>query len=95
MERIAQAIGVSQPPELFEALIAKATFKSMKANAHLRAPGAVGGLFAAPSVFFHSGTGQKWKGKLTETEIGQYNTRMTELLETDDIYYLETGVHSA
>lgn len=91
MGRIAQAIGVSHAPDIFEALVAKATFKSMKANAHLSAPGAVGGLFKDPTVFFHSGKGQKWKGKLSDTEVGRYNERIAELLDGDAIHYLETG----
>ncbi len=91
MERIAQAIGASPKPELFAVLVAKATFKSMKANAHLTAPGAAGGLFKDPSVFFHSGTGQKWKGKLNESEIDLYNKRIAELLNSDDVSYIETG----
>jgi aryl sulfotransferase len=91
MEHVAQAIGVSHNDALFETLVSKATFKSMKANALLSAPGAAGGLFKDPSVFFHSGTGQKWKGKLSETEIGHYRTKISELLDSDDVDYIETG----
>ena len=91
MDRVGTAIGVSHPPALFDALVAKATFKSMKENAALSAPGAVGGLFKDPSVFFHSGKGQKWKGKLSDAEVERYNIKIAELLDIDDISYIETG----
>lgn len=92
MQRVATAIGVSHPPELFEKLVAKATFKSMKANAHLTAPGVKGGLFKDPSSFFNSGKGRKWEGKLNAIQIADYNARIATLLGARDLRYLELGL---
>ncbi len=92
MQRVAAAIGVSHPPELFEKLVAKATFKSMKENAVRTAPGAVGGLYKDPSAFFESGTSRKWEGKLNAIQLAAYDTRIAGLLSAEDIRYLEAGL---
>ena len=92
MQRVAAAIGVSHPPELFEKLVAKATFKSMKANALLTAPGVKGGLYKNPSSFFNSGKGRKWEGKLNKAQIADYNARIATLLGDEDVRYLEFGL---
>lgn len=91
MQRVADAIGVSHPSDLFERLVAKATFKSMKENAHVTAPGAAGGIWDDPSTFFNSGQGRKWEGKLNEAQIGEYAARIAALLSVEDVRYLETG----
>lgn len=91
MQRVAAAIGASHPPELFDKLVAKATFKSMKANAVRTAPGVAGGLYKDPSAFFNSGTGRKWAGKLNEVQIANYNARIAALLSVEDVRYLEVG----
>ena len=91
MQRVAKAIGVSHSQKLFERLVVKATFKSMKANAVLTAPGVKGGLYKDPSSFFHSGKGRKWEGKLNDEQIAQYNATMATLLNADDVRYLEAG----
>ncbi len=94
MQRVAAAIGVSHPREVFEALVLAATFKSMKANAALTAPGAKGGLYKDndPSVFFNSGKGRKWEGKLDAAQIGAYDRKIATLLDPADVRYLETGL---
>ena len=89
MQRVAAAIGISHPTELFDRLVAKATFKSMKANAAHTAPGAAGGLWKDPSGFFNSGKGRKWEGKLNELQIADYNARIATLLSPEDVRYLE------
>ncbi len=92
MQRVATAIGASHPPELFAKLVFKATFKSMKANALLAAPGVKGGLFKDPSSFFYSGKGRKWEGKLNVQQIANYNAKMATLLNVKDVRYLEAGI---
>ena len=92
MQRVAAAIGVSHPPELFDKLVAKATFKSMKSNALLTAPGIAGGLYKDPSAFFNSGKGRKWEGKLNAVQLADYNARIATLLSIEDVRYLETGL---
>ena len=91
MQRVADAIGVSHPPQLFDRLVAKATFKSMKANAAFTAPGAKGGLFENPSVFFNSGVGRKWEGKLSAGEVARYDAKIATMLRATDVRLLETG----
>ena len=92
MQRVASAIGVSHSPDLFEKLVSKATFKSMKANAHLTAPGSKGGLYKDPSSFFNSGKGRKWEGKLDEHQIAAYNAKIASMLSVEDVRYLERGL---
>ncbi len=92
MQRVAAAIGASHPPELFDKLVAKATFKSMKSNAVLTAPGGAGGLYKDPSAFFNSGKGRKWEGKLNEAQITDYNAKIATFLNVKDVRYLETGL---
>lgn len=92
MHRVASAIGVSHPPELFGKLVEKATFKSMKANAELTAPGAIGGLYNDPSAFFNSGKGRKWEGKLDAVQLTAYDAKIASILNGADVRYLETGV---
>lgn len=94
MERVASAIGVSHPPELFEKLVEKATFKSMKKNAARTAPGAVGGLYKDPGAFFNSGKGRKWERKLDAHQLAAYDAKIASMLDVADIRYLETGVRS-
>lgn len=92
MQRVATAIGVSHPPEIFEKLVGKATFKSMKANALRTAPGVKGGLYKDPSAFFNSGQGRKWESKLNDAQIADYNAKIAALLSAEDIRYLEAGL---
>lgn len=92
MQRVAAAIDASHPPDVFEKLVAKATFTSMKANALRTAPGVKGGLYKDPSAFFYSGKGRKWESKLNEAHIAAYNTKIATLLSADDVRYLETGL---
>jgi aryl sulfotransferase len=91
MQRVADAIGVSHPPELFGELVAEATFKSMKANALTTAPGAKGGLYRDPGSFFNSGKGRKWDGMLDATQIADYYAAIATLLNAEEQRYLERG----
>lgn len=91
MQRIARALDITYPAALFAQLVEKATFKSMKANVTLTAPGVKGGLYKDPGAFFHSGQGRKWEGILDDAQIARYNARMAELLAPEDVRYLETG----
>jgi len=93
MMRVAAAIGISHPPDLFDKLVAKATFKSMKSNALLTAPGNAGGLYKDPFAFFNSGKGRKWQGKLNEAQLADYKKKIATLLTVEDIRYLETGLN--
>lgn len=92
MQRVAIAIGAPHSPELFKKLVVKATFRSMKANALLSAPGVKGGLYKNPRSFFYSGKGKKWESKLSEQQIAKYNTKISTLLNAKDVRYLETGM---
>ncbi|MEP3944450.1 sulfotransferase domain-containing protein [Ascidiaceihabitans sp.] len=91
MRRIAKALNISHPDALFDALVEKATFKSMKANALKTAPGAKGGLYKDPNAFFNSGQGRKWDGILDAHQLARYRRRVANLLAPDDVIYLETG----
>lgn len=61
MQRVARAIGLTYQADVFDRLVEKATFKSMKANAAVTAPGGKSGLYKDPSAFFKSGTSRKWE----------------------------------
>lgn len=91
MTRVADAIGVSHPPAVFEQLVDAASFSSMKANAHRTAPGAKGGLYKDPSAFFNSGSSRKWEDKLNAAQIAAYEAKIATLLSPQNVLYLETG----
>ncbi|MEP2718692.1 sulfotransferase domain-containing protein [Pseudophaeobacter sp.] len=91
MARVAKAIGVSHAPDLFDRLVAKASFKAMKSEALMRAPGATRGLYKDPSAFFNSGQSGQWQGWLNAGQIADYNAKIATLLSPEDRHYLETG----
>eukprot|EP01084_Bolivina_argentea_P055565 101836_1 len=41
--------------------------------------------------FFHKGTNERWKGKLTDDQINQYKILAARYLDDDGIKWLETG----
>ncbi len=91
MSAIADAIGVTHPPELMSRLADAATFGAMKKNAEQHAPEVDDGYWKDKRNFFHSGTSGKWVGRLSNEQISAYDARMNALLSADERRWLEWG----
>ena len=74
-------------PDLVEGV----TFKSMKANAGVMAPGATAGLWKDTSNFFHKGTNRRWEGVLSDDQIRRYRELAKSKLDPDLEVWLEHG----
>jgi len=91
MARFADVLGVSVAADLMARLVEAATFDTMKAKAEVNAPEVEDGYWKDKRQFFHSGTSQKWIGRLSEVQIAGYNARMAALLSPKDRAWLEWG----
>lgn len=89
--RVAGLLGISPPAALMEALIQSATFDNMKAHAARYAPGGGTGFMKKDSDFFHSASGGKWIGKLSDAELAAYDDMMDAHLGPQDRAWLEHG----
>lgn len=89
--RLADLLGISNPPHIMEQLVRAATFDNMKANAERYAPSGGKGFMKSDSDFFHSGTSGKWDGKLTAAELAAYDAMMDAHLTPRDRAWLEFG----
>ncbi len=89
--RIAAHVGIDHPPELMAAVVNAATFESMKANAHRFTPSAGQDFWHREEGFFDSATSRKWEGQLTAEDLAAYESRMSDLLTSQERYWLEWG----
>ncbi len=93
--RVAGLLGISHPAALMEALIQAATFDNMKAHAARYAPGGGTGFMKKDSDFFHSASGGKWIGKLSDAELAAYDSMMDAHLGPQDRAWLEHGAQGS
>lgn len=91
MARVARALGIAHPPKLMAELVAAADFDSMKKNAEKNAPEVGDGYWKDKAGFFHSGSSDKWVGRLSERQIAAYDARMATLLSPEERRWLERG----
>ena len=89
--KLADVMGISHSPSVMDDLIRAATFDNMKTNAEMFAPSGGKGFFTSDSEFFQSGTSVKWVGKLTKSQIAQYDAAMDLALEPAARAWLEHG----
>ena len=91
MRRIAKYLEIEIDEAVWPALVDKATFKTMKANAESVVFGGGNFLTGGAQRFLHKGTNGRWKGVLTEDELNQYDKVATERLSPDSKRWLEFG----
>lgn len=88
----AHAIGIYCTEELSQDIAKAGAFGAMKEVTRLNSSTGDGaGAFSDETKFFDSGTSGKWHGRLTETEVNAYRSRMAESLKAEDVAWLETG----
>jgi aryl sulfotransferase len=95
MARVARHIGISHPPDVMAALVAAATFDSMKSNADRFAPSAGRDFWRSDAAFFDSATSSKWEGKLSDADLAAYDARMSSMLTPEERQWLEWGGQGA
>lgn len=89
--RLAAHTGLTQPPEVMAAIVAGATFDSMKANAARFAPSAGQGFWRSDAGFFDSARSNKWDGVLTGDDLAAYAAKVDALLTPAERRWLEWG----
>jgi hypothetical protein len=67
------------------------TFKSMKANAEIMAPGGSQGIWKDTCKFFHKGTNKRWQGMLTDEQVAAYDALAQRQLGKELALWLEFG----
>jgi aryl sulfotransferase len=91
MRIIADFLGIDVPETLWPTLVDKATFKTMKANAENVVPAGGDFLVGGAKRFLNKGTNGRWKGVLTEEELGQYEDAVANQLSPECKHWLEVG----
>lgn len=89
--KVAALLDISHSDDVMEHLVQAATFDNMKANAERYAPSGGKGFMKSDSDFFHSGTNEKWRGKLTDAELAAYDAVMDTELTPEERDWLENG----
>jgi hypothetical protein len=87
MRKLAQALNVSVPEEVWPTLVKAATFDSMKSRADRLAPNA-GGVLKDTAAFFHRGASDAGRESLTDDELARYQERTRRLAPPDLLEWL-------
>ncbi len=92
MHRIADFLGIEVPEALWDDVVHRCTFESMRENGEKVGPfdmmfegGAKGFLF--------KGTNGRWRDVLTSDQVAAYEKRARECLPTEAVQWLEQGRH--
>jgi aryl sulfotransferase len=92
MRRIAKFLGIEVPEALWDDVVDRCTFESMRENGEKVGPfdmmfegGAKGFLF--------KGTNGRWRDVLTSDQVAAYEKRARECLLTEAVQWLEQGRH--
>ena len=94
MRRIAGRLGITVPTETWPALVAAASFDSMRSRADLLAPDARTGIWRAAEGFFHSGSGGHWRSFFDEAAQQRYDARIASIAEPEIIAWAHFGESS-
>jgi aryl sulfotransferase len=90
MRRISAFLGAAVPEGLWESVVERCTFESMRARGNEIAPFEF--VFeGGTESFLYKGTNGRWRDVLTEDELSQYHRRVSELLPVDAAQWLEHG----
>ena len=63
----------------------------MKKNAEQYAPESGTGMWKTESSFFANGSSRQWEGKLSESELEEFDARVRELVPADAIGWFLDG----
>ncbi len=91
--RLAAMLGLEIDEDTLDAIAESMRFKSMQANARAKPDQTTqrSATFKDPAAFFDSASSQKWEGKLTESDIAAFHSRLAELLPEDDARWIQSG----
>lgn len=91
IERLASILGIRHAPDVMARIVEGARFDAMQDNAKRYADPRRAKVFTDPAAFFASGTSEKWKGQLNASELERYRARLSGLLATPDVDWIENG----
>jgi aryl sulfotransferase len=91
MRLIAHYLDIEIDEAIWPALVDKATFKTMKANAENVVFGSGDFLVGGAQRFLHKGTNGRWKGVLTNEELDLYEKTAADRLSPESKQWLEFG----
>lgn len=88
---IASILGIELTDDRFEAICESVSFDKMKGIATFFTP-TLGRLkYKKDDLFFNSGKNEQWRSILEGSNVEQYNQRINELLEPEQIQWIENG----
>ena len=88
------ALGYTYSDAQLAAFADAANFESMKNNAVQYAPESGTGMWKAESNFFANGSSRQWEGKLTESELAEFDVRVRELVPAGAVDWFLNGAAS-
>jgi len=91
MRRVSAYLDIPVNEALWPSLVEGMTFKSMKANADIMAPGGSQGAWKDTSKFFHRGTNKQWHAVLTDAQVAAYDALAQRQLGKELAHWLEFG----
>jgi aryl sulfotransferase len=91
MRAIARYLDIAVDEATWPALVDRATFKTMKANAENVVPDGGGFLVGGAQRFLHKGTNGRWRGVLTPEELERYEQEASAQLDPDARQWLASG----
>lgn len=93
MRRIADFLGIDVPAPLWEKVVERCTFESMRENDDMLGPLDI--MFEGGTKgFIFKGTNGRWRDVLTSDELAMYEKRARECLPAEAIDWLEHGSSS-
>ncbi len=91
VRRLAAFLEIDVPDQAWDGIIKAISFKEMKRQGELYAPG--GGQFwkGGAETFMHKGTNNRWRDVLSDEELALYDTACGRALTPDCRAWLENG----
>ncbi|MBN1580296.1 MAG: sulfotransferase domain-containing protein [Anaerolineae bacterium] len=94
MRRVARYLDIEIDETIWPALVDKATFNTMKANAENVVPDGGSFLTGGARRFLNKGTNGRWKGVLTQEELALYEEKTKKELGPDSRKWIELGMQA-
>lgn len=91
MQRIADFLGITTPPDLWPSLVDAARFDSMKRDGAALMPGIEAVFNGGSQTFINRGTNERWRGVLNDADIKLYSDRANAELTPGLNRWLESG----
>lgn len=79
MRKLARALSIDVPEELWSELVPAATFEAMKSNPREVGPNQTESIWLDRERFFHKGTSGQWRSLLDADDLRRYAARVEEL----------------